>query len=169
MLFRSTNPTFSVRAIDDAGVRDPAPPVQRFEFRNLPPITRLTTKPLTTDTTFASVSVVWTGTDPDGDAAKLHYLVWLDGRQATPELTTANALTMPTDRFGAFPTTGPLATTRKLYVRAIDDGGMAGPIDSCQWFVRRPVTGTRARLLLVDDVPRTNAANTRFDTLYSNT
>ena len=164
-----TNPTFSVRAIDDAGQRDPAPPVQRFEFRNLPPITRLTTKPLTTDTTFSSVSVIWTGTDPDGDAAKLRYLVWLDGRQATPEITSANALTMPTDRFGTFPATGPLATTRKLYVRAIDDGGMAGPIDSCQWFVRRPVTGTRARLLIVDDVPRTNAANTRFDTLYSNT
>jgi hypothetical protein len=34
--------------------------------------------------------------------------------------------------------------------------------------VRRPVTGPRARLLLVDDVPRSNAANLRFDTLYSN-
>ncbi len=163
-----TAPSFSVRAIDDAGLRDPAPPVQTFQFRNLPPITRLTTKPLVTDTTFASVSVVWTGTDPDGDESKLRFLVWLDGREATPEITTARAFTMPTDRFGAVPTTGPLATSRKLYIRAIDDGGMAGPLDSCQWFVRRPVTGTRARLLIVDDVPRTNSANLRYDTLYTN-
>jgi len=37
-----------------------------------------------------------------------------------------------------------------------------------RWFVRRPVAGPRARLLIVDDVPKTNAANLRFDTLYSN-
>jgi hypothetical protein len=44
---------------------------------------------------------------------------------------------------------------------------MAGPIESVSWFVRSPVTGTRARLLLVDDVPNTDAAKTRVDTLYS--
>jgi len=37
------------------------------------------------------------------------------------------------------------------------------------WNVQPPVPGaTHGRLLLVDDVPRNNAANTRFDTLYSN-
>ena len=159
-------PVFSVRAIDDGGLRDPQPPVQTFEFSNRPPTVRLTTKPLPSDTTFASVSVVWSANDPDGDGAKLRYLVWLDGRESTPELTTGTALTMPSDRFGA---SGPaLAAPRKLFVRAIDDGGMAGPIDSCVWFVRRPTTGPRARLLIVDDVPRSNAANLRFDTLYTN-
>lgn len=162
-----TAPVFSVRAIDDAGLRDPQPPVQDFEFSNQPPTVRLTTKPLPSDTTFASVSVVWSSNDPDGDAAKLRYLVWLDGNEASPEITTSNSLTMPTARFG---TPGAaLATPRKLFVRAIDDGGMAGPVDSCVWFVRKPVTGTNARLLLIDEVPRTNAANLRFDTLYSNT
>lgn len=161
-----TAPVFSVRAIDDAGARDPAPPVQDFEFSNQPPTVRLTTKPLPTDTTFTSVSVVWSANDPDGDAAKLRYLVWLDGREATPELTTGTSLTMPSDRFPA--PGAALATQRKLFVRAIDDGGMAGPVDSCVWFVRRPVLGPRARLLIIDDVPRTNAANLRFDTLYTN-
>lgn len=158
------NPVFSVRAIDNVGARDPNPPRQQFLFSNLPPVVTLVQKPLPTDTTFASVSVTWTANDPDGDPSKLVYLVWLTGNQAAPEITTAQALTMPTARFGTI--SGP--TKRTLYVRAIDDGGRAGPIDSVTWNVRPPVTGTRARLLLVDDVPRSNAANTRFDTLYSN-
>lgn len=161
-----TNPVFSVRAIDDAGARDPNPPRQNFEFSNQAPTVRLVQKPLPSDTTFASVSVTWTANDPDGDIGKLQYLVWLNGNDSTPEITTAQALTMPTDRFrvAGILNAGP----RKLFVRAIDDGGRAGPADSVTWFVRRPVTGTRARLLIVDDVPRSNAANLRFDTLYSN-
>jgi hypothetical protein len=73
---------------------------------------------------------------------------------------------MPTERFKV---AGALTSAKRtLFVRAIDDGGRAGPADSVSWFVRKPVTGARARLLLVDDVPKTNAANLRFDTLYSN-
>ena len=161
-----TNPVFSVRAIDNTGARDPNPPRQTFEFSNQAPTVTLVQKPLPTDTTFASVSVTWNASDPDGDVGKLTYLVWLDGNEATPEITTARSLTMPTARFlvaGAL-----TSAKRKLFVRAIDDGGRAGPADSVSWFVRKPVTGTRARLLLVDDVPKTNAANLRFDTLYSN-
>lgn len=158
------NPVFTVRAIDNTGLRDPNPPRQPFLFRNLPPIVTLTQKPLSTDTTFASVSVAWNAIDPDGDASQLTFLVWLNGNQNSPEITRTPSLTMPTARFGAV--TAPVRRT--LYVRAIDDGGMAGPIDSVTWNVRPAVTGSRARLLLVDDVPRTNAANARFDTLYSN-
>lgn len=161
-----TNPVFSVRAIDNTDARDPTPSVQNFEFSNQAPTVRLTTKPAAGDTTFASVSVVWSANDPDGDAAKLTYLVWLDGHENDPEITTSNAFTMPSARFF---NAGVLNTgTRKLFVRAIDDGGRAGPPDSCTWTVRRAVAGPRARLLIVDDVPRTNAANLRFDTLYTN-
>jgi hypothetical protein len=161
-----TNPVFAVRAIDNAGARDPHPPHQDFEFSNQAPTVRFTTKPLPTDTTFASVSVAWSATDVDGDVGKVTYLVWLNGDEANPIVTTNTSLTMPSARFGdpTTMTTGP----RKLFVRAIDDGGRAGAADSASWIVRRPVTGTRARLLLVDDVPRSNAANLRFDTLYSN-
>jgi hypothetical protein len=161
-----TNPVFSVRAIDNEGARDPNPPRQHFQFSNQAPIVKFVQAPLPTDTTFASVTVTWNGTDVDGDVGKLQYLVWLDGNQATPEMTTATSLTMPSSRFlvNGSMTTG----TRKIYVRAIDDGGRAGPADSASWVVRRPVLGTRARLLIVDDVPRTSANNLRFDTLYSN-
>ena len=162
-----TNPQFSVRAIDNTGTRDPHPPRQTFEFSNQAPTVRLVQKPLPADTTFASVTVTWSANDPDGDAAKLTFLVWLDGNEATPEVTTATTLTMPSDRFlvnGALN-----AGQRKLFVRAIDDGGRAGPADSASWTVRSAVTGANhGRLLIVDDVPKTNAANLRFDTLYSN-
>src|ERR1044071_1606737 len=65
-----TAPLFSVRAIHTAAARDPPPPVQTFEFSNLPPTVTLVQKPLPTDTTFASVSVTWTANDPDGEDRK---------------------------------------------------------------------------------------------------
>jgi hypothetical protein len=127
---------------------------------------RLVQRPNPTDTTFASVTVTWSATDLDGNVGNLTYLVWLNGDEANPVITTSTTFTMPSNKFevNGTVTTG----TRKLFVRAIDDGGRAGPADSATWVVRRPVAGTRARLLIVDDVPRTNAANLRFDTLYSN-
>ena len=159
------NPVFSVRAIDNTGTRDPNPPRETFLFSNQAPTVTLVQKPLPTDTTFASVSVTWTSNDPDGDPTKLTYLVWLNGNEASPEITTAQSLTMPTARFGALVA----PAKRKLFVRAIDDGGRAGPPDSVTWNVQPPVPGaTHARLLLVDDVPRNNALNSRIDTLYSN-
>lgn len=161
-----TNPVFTVRAVDNQGAIDPSPPRQLFQFSNQPPTVQLIVRPLLSDTTFASVSVTWNATDPDGEVSRLNYLVWLDGNEATPELTTARALTMPTAKFlvNGQLTSGP----RTLFLQAIDDGGRASAIVSCTWQVRRPVTGPRARLLIVDDVPRSNPANLRFDTLYTN-
>jgi hypothetical protein len=159
-----TDTRFTVRAVDDAGARDPEPPVQRFEFSNEAPVVVLDQKPLAADTTFATVSVTWTGVDSDGDVSKLTYLVWLDGNEASPEITTERAFTMPSARFlvGGVIVPGP----RTLFVRAVDDGGRAGPAASVTWNVRG--TPPNPRLLIVDEVPRTSANNLRFDTLYSN-
>lgn len=161
---------FSVRAIDNTGVRDPSPPVQVFRFKNQAPTVRLVQKPLATDTTFASLTVTWTAGDVDGDANRLLFLVWLDGRRSTPDTTRGTTFTVPSDRF---PVNGVMTTgRRKLFVQSIDDGGRASAIDSVSWVVRRPVLGTRARLLIVDDGPDSASAgttiNTRYDTLYSN-
>ena len=160
-------PILEVRAINSEGVRDPSPARQLFSFSNQPPTVQLILKPGSRDTTFASVTTGWTVSDPDGDALSVRYLVWLNGHASDPEITTGHAFTMPSDRFlvGGQYTTGP----RTLYVRGIDDGGMAGPIDSVVWQVKKPVVGNRARLLIVDDVPRTTAANSQTDTLYTNT
>ena len=157
-----------VRAIDNRGQRDPSPARQLFQFSNKPPIVTLISKPGPSDSTFASVTVGWRLNDPDGEATKVTYRLWLDG--AAPdsfEVTQALRFTMPSHRFlqaGAYQ-----MGYRWLYVQAIDDGGLAGPVDSVRWYVKRPTAGARARLLIIDDVPRTNPANNIIDSLYTNT
>lgn len=161
-------PVFEARAIDDHGVRDPNPARQLFQFSNVPPVVQLVGKPNAfdhSDTTFASVTVTWTVADQDGDAGAVITRLWLDGQAGSPLDTVGTSFTMPSSRFlsgGVY-----LSGRRTLYIQGIDDGGMAGPIDSVTWYVKSPVTGTRARLLLIDDVPSTDAAKVRVDTLYS--
>jgi hypothetical protein len=164
-----TASVFEARAIDDKGVKDPTPARQPFNFGNTPPIVRLVGKPNPgdrSDTTFASVTVDWSVSDPDGDASKVAVRVWLDGHLDSPDLVTGTSYTVPSDRFlvGGVYTSG----RRTLHIQGIDDGGMAGPIDSVTWYVKKPVSGSRARLLLVDDVPTTDAAKPRSDSLYAN-
>jgi hypothetical protein len=164
-----TRAVFEARAIDDKGVKDPTPAVETFDFNNQPPIVKLVDKPNISDrsdTTFASATVTWTVDDPDGDASKVVCRIWLNGNEATPDLAPGSSFTVPSSRFlvaGDY-----VSGKRTLFIQGVDDGGMAGPIDSVSWYVRRPVIGTRARLLLVDDVPTTDAAKTRVDTLYKN-
>jgi len=160
-------PVFEVRAIDNAGHRDPTPASQNFSFSNQPPTIQLTLKPAVSDTTFASVTVSWNANDPDGDANRMLFRVWLDGNEANPEITSERTFTVSTFQFLVG---GQLTSAyRNLYVQAIDDGGRAGNVDSVRWFVRKPTTGTRARLLIIDDVPATNTSNARFDSLFANT
>jgi hypothetical protein len=164
-----TQAVFEARAINDRGVRDPNPPRQTFNFSNQPPVLHIQGKPNSlehSDTTFASVTVDWTVVDPDGNPNAVTVRVWLDGRQNSPQVTQGTTFTMPSAEFlqnGAY-----LSGPRTLFVQPIDDGGMAGAIDSCTWFVRQPVPGNRARLLVVDDAQYTGGAKTRVDTLYSN-
>ncbi len=161
-----TRPTFEVRAIDNKGQRDPAPASNDFQFSNQAPVVRITAGPAVNDTTFASVTITWSAGDPDGDVSRLRFLVWLDGNQANPVMTTARTFTVPT---ASFEVSGAIATgRRKLFVRAIDDGGRAGEADSSSWVVRRAVTGSIAKLLIIDDVPTTNVSNVRFDTMFAN-
>ena len=164
-----TRALFQARAINDRGIRDPDPAIQSFDFSNKPPVLRITGKPNApehSDTTFASVTVEWTVLDLDGDPNGVICRVWLDGREASPQIAQGTSFTMPSAEFlqgGAY-----LSGPRTLFVQPIDDGGMAGAIDSCQWYVRQPVPGTRARLLLIDDAQYTGGAKTRVDTLYQN-
>ncbi len=161
-----TRPVFEVRAIDGGGQRDPTPARNDFQFSNQKPTVRITSGPGVNDTTFASVTVSWSAGDPDGDVTRLRFLVWLDGNEANPVMTTSRTFTVPT---AAFLVNGSLTTgRRKLFVRAVDDGGRAGDADSSSWIVRSAVTGAVARLLIIDDVPTTNAINPRIDTMFAN-
>ncbi|HTO90017.1 MAG TPA: hypothetical protein VMJ70_02700 [Candidatus Sulfotelmatobacter sp.] len=173
---RGTSAVFEARAINDHGVRDPSPAIEQFEFRNRPPIVKFVGKPNPgdhSDTTFASVTVDWSVLDPDGDPTRVVYMLWLDGQSASPQITQSTGMTLPSSLFlqgGSY-----RSGFRTLYIEGVDDGGLAGPIDNVTWYVRAPVTGTRARLLLiedVDDVPVANKqpapARFRCDTLYAN-
>lgn len=168
-----TSAVFEARAINDRGVKDPEPARQRFYFTNKPPVVRLQGKPNAgdrSDTTFASASVTWTVTDVDGDPLRVTCRLWMDGHADTPVIGSNGAFTVPSDQFKV---NGAWASGRRtLYIQGIDDGGMAGPIDSVSWYVKAPVAVPDAqgygRLLLVDDVPSTDPAELRVDTLYAN-
>jgi hypothetical protein len=163
-----TAAVFEARAINDRGVRDPNPARELFKFRNHPPkVTFRINDPNTlqsTDVTFPTATIEWDVQDADGDPTKVVTRVWLDGNESTPIPVSGTSFTMPSTQFlqGGVYKSGP----RTISIQGIDDGGMAGPIASVTWSVRQPVTGTRSRLLLIDDVPTTDASKTRSDTLY---
>lgn len=162
-----TGAVFSVRAVDDKGLRDPSPAVEAFKFGNTPPVVKLTTKPSATDQsndTYPAVTVAWSISDPDGNASKVVCHVWLDRMTGPPILATGGTISLPTSAFlinGAF-----VAGARTLYIQGVDDGGMAGPIDSVTWNVRKPVAGTRARLLVIDEMAKTDPNRAATDSLY---
>ncbi len=162
-----TNPVFEVRAVDDQGVLDPTPARQLFQFSNQAPVVALVDPPAANDSTFASVTLSWSGSDPDGDPSALRFRVWLNGNAANSRIVSGSTFTIPSDDFregGQF-LTGP----RTAYVQAIDDGGRVSDSVGVTWFVRAPVTGSQAQLLIVDDYPSDQANSLQFDTLFSNT
>jgi hypothetical protein len=165
-----TSAKFEVAAVDDKGVADPTPAVQVFQFNNKPPIVTLTTKPNRTDksdTTYASVTVSWSVSDPDGDASKVKTYVWLDHMTGSPLPATGGTMTVPSATFkvnGAY-ASGP----RTLYIQGVDDGGMAGPIDSVTWFVRQPTADlSRSRVLFIDECAVTDPLHVRHDSTFVN-
>lgn len=158
-------PTFRVRAIDNsptprpsdapvnapAGQRDPSPAIQDFQFSNQAPTVRFTQRLIPTDTTYASVTLAWTATDPDGNDQALRFQVGLDTVPAALHLVAGNGVTLDTTDFkvaGEYPTTRP----RQAFIRAIDDGGRTSAWDSVRWVVRAPAS-VHPNLLLIDDVP----------------
>jgi len=162
-------PVFEVRAIDDAGARDLSPATANFQFSNQPPTVQFTQRLQTTDSTYASATLTWIGSDPDGNSANMQFLIGLDTIPAALHLVTGTQYTIDTTDFkigGVYPSTRP----RQAFIRAIDDGGRASRWDSLRWVVRAPsAPGVHPRLLLIDDVPSTNGAAFTIDTLWSNT
>ncbi len=162
-------PAFEVRAIDDGGLKS-AIARQDFKFSNLPPAVTLQDRFGLTDTTFASATLRWTASDPDGDGTKLRFRIWLDGDEANASLAAGSSFTVPTAQFlqgGQL-----LSGYRQAFIQAVDDGGMLSPVDSVRWYVRAPATGGHyphfGRLLIIDDVPRLFSANFTTDTIYYN-
>lgn len=162
-----TLPTFEARAVDDDGLRDPTPARQDFAFSNEAPTVTLINPPVPADSTFASLTLFWTAEDRDGNASRLQFRVWLDGNEPNARLVSGRSYTFPADDFRQ---AGQLLDGyRTAFVQPIDDGGRAGTPASVRWYVRAPVSGARARLLIVDDLPSSDGNNMMFDTLFVNT
>jgi hypothetical protein len=162
-----SQPVFQVRAIDNEGAIDESPARQSFFFRNLPPTIAIVGGPAVSDPTFAAATFTWYATDPVGDIADATYQVWLDGNEDNPVVTTSSSFTVPTAQFlqGGQLRSGP----RTVFVRAIDAGGYATAPVSRTWYVRAPVTGADARLLIIDDENGNDGLALSDDTLYVNT
>lgn len=152
-------PTFVVRAIDDHGQRDPTPARQRFAFSNAPPTVDFQSVP--PDSSLPVATFGWRATDPDGDASRATFRVWLDGGLDRAATVSGTSFTFPPDLFknpaGAFE-----ERERTAFVVAIDDGGQASLPDSFSWFVRSPA----GDVLLVDDMPSTVAGAATPDAFY---
>lgn len=165
-------PVFEVRAIDNEGLKS-AVAREDFKFSNVPPRVTFQNRLRLTDTTFASATLQWTASDPDGNGTKLRFRIWLDGNDANASLVAGGNFTLPTDQFlqgGQL-----LSGYRQAFIQAVDDGGMLSTVDSVRWYVRAPATGGHyphyGRLLLIDDVPRNPNSSFNFttDTIYYNT
>jgi hypothetical protein len=161
------SPRFEIFAIDNQGAADPSPAVQRFFLSNTAPTVQFTNALGSRDTTYASVTVSWQTTDPDGGGPGLHYRIWLNGDGASYDSTSEQTFTVPSARFlrsGVYK-----SDPCTLYVQAVDDGGRTGPASSMIWYVRAPATvleNNQGRLLVIDDVPSAGANNALLDAFY---
>lgn len=174
-----TRARLQVRAVDNQGSVDPSPAEQSFSFLNQAPICDILTGPGVVDSSYASVSITWNVDDRGGDLSRLSFRVYLDGNEANYDSVYTGAstgsYTVPSSRFiqGAAPGMW-LSGFRKVFVRAVDDGGRLGPPDSLRWYVRSPgLVPLRAdstgRALLIDNSFRTASNDLTVDTLYHRT
>ncbi len=158
-------PTFEVRAIDNDGLIDQTPAREDFKFSNQPPTVAIKSYPNLADTTYASLTLSWTGVDPDGNSNLLHYRVWLDDSTNAHEVS-GTTFTIPSADFMQAGTV--VGGVRTVHVQAIDSGGYAGTVASRQWNVRPTTPGGPPKLLIIDDVASNDPLNFRTDTLFVN-
>ncbi len=147
--FPAPNPrvrrAFEIRAIDDLGLADPAPVRQELYLKNDPP-TASFKRSLVPATVLPSLTVYWSGRDPQGVGTLDRYLLWVKG---TPE-AQAIVVSAPesSGTLGPSMLAGPDGP-RTIYIRPIDRGGMTGALDSVTTTVRALV----GDVLVIDDCP----------------
>ena len=79
-------------------LRDPTPArVDSLKLSNHPPKVTLLDPPRGRDSTFVSVTLRWSATDPDGDAVR--FRVWLDHNETGVRNTNATTFTIPSADF----------------------------------------------------------------------
>jgi hypothetical protein len=158
---------FSIRAIDNQGALDPAPPSLTFPIVNSKPDIRFNTVEQPSDTTFHVFSFGWSASDPDGSLNLDHTEIaindtvngWVtmpdgvnfvtvnigngSGATATGQIFlgkayVSSALTLPGIVMNGQNT---------FYVRAVDQAGARSTIERKTWYVKRQTS----RVLVVND------------------
>lgn len=145
-----TSYTIQVKAVDDLGVTDPTPAVQRYPVINSIPKVDF---PIGTDvpeTTFTVAHLVWSSSDPDGDdnIAKFEYVL-----DDTSNLNALTELNQNTKSITLTKEDGLTEGDHTFYLRVIDIAGAKSPFikmpreENAVWYVREP----KSNFLIVDD------------------
>ncbi|HVP38880.1 MAG TPA: hypothetical protein VMS93_06805, partial [Candidatus Saccharimonadales bacterium] len=171
--------TFWVRAVDNAGLRDPHPAHLVLNLRNHPPSVAFINLPQGSHLAAGSyhflpvVTLQWQGADPEGENTIANYHLWLDGGSAGGSfdtlLTQADTVfTLRMENFGDVSTT----RTHTVHLSVVDEAQAWGDTVSYTWQVDAYVDNPGGpRVLLVDNynvdpVVPNNA--TAMDSLYRN-
>ncbi len=165
---------FTVRAIDNEGLRDPEGASVVFPIENSPPVVnihRINTPQqemeAPPDTTYHIASIGWTATDPDGDDNLSHFEVVMND-------TLGEWTTIPVDvSFLSLRITEPagdqtsaavflgrnfsrsdivldniqMDSENTFYIRAVDNADARSPIDSLSWYIKEQTS----RVLVIND------------------
>ncbi len=155
---------FWVSAVDDKGFIDPTPASTLYPVINTPPSMVFNPGTELPDTIFPIASVMWTGTDPDGNGTIKYYWYSLDDTNNFRRISgTLNIMTLTKD-------SGLTMGNHCVYMKAQDNAGSFSnivrmPVDSTKYFYVRNVTG---RVLLIKDMPLVTGEPTNLDNYFLN-
>ena len=169
--------TFWVRAVDNAGLRDPDPAHEDLYLRNNPPSVAFYNRPHLNHSAgyhfLPVLTLQWKGSDPEGESTIDHYHLWLDGGAAAGAFDTTlspgdTVFTLRMENLGDVTQT----RVHTAYISVVDEAQAVGNTDTLSWqvdAVNFPASGPR--VLLVDDFnadPSVPKDNLPIDSLYRN-
>lgn len=76
--------SFSIRAVDNAGLRDPSPAQVGYPVKNSPPTVQFTPGPDDPTLSFPIVKLFWSGSDPDGQENLSRFELFWNDTTASP-------------------------------------------------------------------------------------
>jgi hypothetical protein len=162
ILGADTTYTFQVKAVDNQGLEDPTPAVQRFPIVNTRPQVAWAPNSRIPDTTLTVASFAWSATDPDGDETIEFIEYALDD--------TSNWIQLPGDirSVDLKAADGLTEGEHVFYLRAVDIAGARSSSirmpesPNNTWYVKLP----KGRYLLIDDYQVESNASGRPDAYY---
>ncbi|CAN5634361.1 hypothetical protein BH10BAC5_BH10BAC5_00980 [soil metagenome] len=157
---------FFVQAVDNYGALS-LPASNYYPVINSPPFMTFNANTNLPDTTFPIATVVWSGSDPDGNSTLTSYYYSLNDTLHYKRIPgNINSMTLTKDS-GLV-----LNSNNKIYMKAQDNAGSFSPVVSLpdsanHWYVKK----VNAKILMIRDVPSpdlsaaVNFYNAAFDTL----